>query len=324
MMNLEETIRSCLGLYTVDWFNSTFAEFSSHKDYDPENQIIPFEVERVESVPIVINDKGEIIESIDQITYDTVELNFNSYCWNRATVNGYSTNHDLKGSLEQIIQSLEDAISHVNSDAALKHKIILMARDEIIENINALVNEGPEGYKNLMWKFAYKFRKHLNDNYKNVKWIVDKVMKKYSPNRSKQKDKIIDALPPKRLLRKSFFLEMFSLQDDYNQTIIDREDLNKIEKFASIFYNIYTGKRNPSETVINFVWSKESVYYLLNRINATNPKISMKVIAGNECLKIKGKNISFQALRKGASDFKKANSKFKDFIDVLIDKEINR
>ena len=114
------------------------------------------------------------------------------------------------------------------------------------------------------------------------------MMEKYAPKGFNKIDEIQEVNVPKRKLRKEFFSDMFNWHDENKQPIIDRADFNRSEEFAEMLYNIYSGKKNIDTVVVNFAWSKHSIYYLITKIVNTTANIKLKEIVDMNFIKIKG------------------------------------
>ena len=116
-------------------------------------------------------------------------------------------------------------------------------------------------------------------------------------------------------LKLDFFRKVLTWTDTDKRQLLSVHGSKTDDSIAMQFYDIYMGKEPKTKYTINFLWSKEAIYYLLKQIASTNKKLVKKSFYENPLFTINGEAIKDSSVRPGAIKFEKDNSQLKKFID---------
>jgi len=116
-------------------------------------------------------------------------------------------------------------------------------------------------------------------------------------------------------LKLDFFRIVLTWTDTDKRQLLSVQGSKTDDSIAMQFYDIYMGKEPKSNYTINFLWSKEAIYYLLKQIASTNKNLVKKSFYENPLFTINGEAIKDSSVRPGATKFEKGNSRLKTFID---------
>lgn len=116
-------------------------------------------------------------------------------------------------------------------------------------------------------------------------------------------------------LKLDFFRNVLTWTDTDKRQLLSVQGSKSEDSIAIQFYDIYMGKEPKTKYTLNFLWSKEAIYYLLKQIASTNKTLIKKSFYENPLFTINGDSIKDSSVRPGASKFEKDNSRLKTFID---------
>ena len=116
-------------------------------------------------------------------------------------------------------------------------------------------------------------------------------------------------------LKLDFFRNVLTWTDTDKRQLLNVLGSKTDDSIAIQFYDIYMGKKPKTKYTLNFLWSKEAIYYLLKQIASTNKTLIKKSFYENPLFTNNGDAIKDSSVRPGALKFEKANSQLKKFID---------
>ena len=116
-------------------------------------------------------------------------------------------------------------------------------------------------------------------------------------------------------LKLDFFRNVLTWTDTDKRQLLYVQGSKTDDSIAMQFYDIYMGKEPKTKYTLNFLWSKEAIYYLLKQIASTNKNLVNKSFYENPLFTINGDAIKDSSVRSGALKFENDNSQLKTFID---------
>jgi hypothetical protein len=116
-------------------------------------------------------------------------------------------------------------------------------------------------------------------------------------------------------LKLDLFRNVLTWTDTDKRQLLNVQGSKTDDSIAMQFYDIYVGKEPKTNYTLNFLWSKEAIYYLLKKIASTNKNLINKSFYENPLFTINGEAIKDSSVRSGALKFEKDNSRLKTFIE---------